>query len=350
MHESVLADALADYKVHPELYTERVTTLRNLLTVLQGKCTEAIFSKADVIRLKDILERFNELGACNTGAEVRAFVDDLSAHLEQHLEYRDAGYRRLSWEIENEIIGAYMEVFCRASRTPNAAYQLSLLVAMDDLFVYAYPPDFLYYDMGIDFRVLTPENLLQESDPVVLCKKLNMLRAALGRWDVTASNAYVENFTREISAAVLNKIQAQPEWEDVSEAYKLRAKYLADLLRDELRGLTESLAEQAFGKPKDNYCSAQLELHKLCIEPDTFLLENDWNAFLVYAASSPDLDALSVQAMLALTVSLLAEVETDTLPETLQCLIRILLTTVASPVSFVYNDDLFHWILHGDAK
>ena len=349
VHVDVFTNAVADYKAHPELYTERVTTLHNLHSVVKGKCTEGHYSKEDALSLKNILGHFSGLGACKTGDEVRAFVDDLSAHLEQHQEYRNAGYRRLCWEIESEIIGAYMEVFCRVERAPHDAYWLNLLIAMDELFVCAYPPNFLYYDMGIDFQVLTPENLLNETDPKVLRRKLKMVRAALGRWDVTACDAYVEDFVLEIAAAVLKEIQNMPEWKMASDATKLLAKYLADLLRDKLRGLTESVKEQEFENAEDNFICAQNELHKICTDANVKFLAYHWDKFLIYAASSPDVDALSVQAVLSLTVSLLALVEIDALPEALQCLIRFLLTVAASPVSFIYNDEVFRWILSGDA-
>jgi len=54
-----------------------------------------------------------------------------------------------------------------------------------------------------------------------------------------------------------------------------------------------------------------------------------------------------MQAVLSLTVAVLAMEAPDDLPETLQCLIRFFLTASAWPMSFTYNDTVFRWILSG---
>lgn len=344
VRESVLSDALADYDEHSELYPERVLTLHNTLPVVMGKIPRAEF-KEDVLCAKDILPRFGELAQCKTGDEIRAFVDNLSARFEQHPEYREAGYRRLLWELEDEIIGAYAEVFFRvADRSWRAGYQMSLLAALEENVAFAYTPDFVYFEDST-FQVITPENLLQETDLTALRKKLDLLRSALARWDTCS--AYLENLLCQISKAILDTLRASPEWEESSAATKLRANYLKILLTAGLRGLTETVEEVEDAPPEDNFMNAQMALNKLCAETDAEYLENDWADFLIFAAASPDVDALSMQAVLSLTVAILAMEAPDDMPETLQCLIRFLLSAAAWPMSFTYNDTVFRWILSG---
>ena len=347
VRESVLSDALADYDEHSELYPERVLTLHNTLPVVMGKIPRAEFKEADILALKDILPRFGELASCKTGKEIRAFVDSLSAQFEQHPEYREAGYRRLLWELEDEIIGAYAEVFFRvADRSWRAGYQLSLLAALEENISYSFAPNFLFYQ-NATFQVVTPENLVEEMDLTSLRKKLDLLRAALSCWDVTACSGYLENLLCQISKAILDTLLASPEWEESSAATKLRAAYLTNLLADGLRGLTETVEEVEDAPPEDNFMNAQMELNKLCTETDADYLKNDVEDFHIFAAACPDVGALSMQAILSLTVAVLAMDAPDDLPETLQCLIRFFLTASAWPMSFTYNDTVFRWILSG---
>jgi hypothetical protein len=346
VRESVLSDALADYDEHSELYPERVLTLHNTLPVVMGKIPSSELKEADVLCVKDILPRFGELARCKTGDEIRAFVDNLSARFEQHPEYREAGYRRLLWELEDEIIGAYAEVFFRvADRSWRAGYQMSLLAALEENVAFAYTPDFVYFEDST-FQVITPENLLQETDLTALRKKLDLLRSALARWDVPACSAYLENLLCQISKAILDALRASPEWEESSAATKLRADYLTNLA-DGLLGLTEAVEEVEDAPPEDNFMNAQMALRKLCAETDAEYLENAWEDFLVFAAACPDVGSLSMQAILSLTVAVLAMDAPDNLPETLQCLIRFFLTASAWPMSFTYNDTVFRWILSG---
>lgn len=297
VRESVLSDALSDYDEHSELYPERVLTLHNTLPVVMGKipCTE--LREEDVLCLKDILPRFGELASCKTGKEIRAFVD-----------------------------------------------QMSLLAALEENVAFAYTPDFVYFEDST-FQVITPENLLQETDLTALRKKLDLLRSALARWD--ACSAYLENLLCQISKAILDTLRASPEWEESSAATKLRADYLTNLLADGLLGLTEAVEEVEDAPPEDNFMNAQMALCKLCAETDAEYLENAWEDFLVFAAACPDVGSLSMQAILSLTVAVLAMDAPDDLPETLQCLIRFFLTASAWPMSFTYNDTVFRWILCG---
>lgn len=348
VRESVLSDALTDYDEHSELYPERVLTLHNALPVVMGKIPYTELREEDVLCVKDILPRFGELASCKTGKEIRAFVDNLSDQFEQHPEYREAGYRRLLWELEDEIIGAYAEVFFRvADRSWRAGYQLSLLAALEESIIYAYPPNFLFFE-DATFQVLSPENLLEEMDLTSLRKKLDLLRAALSCWDVTACSGYLENLLCQISKAILDALLASPEWEESSAATKLRANYLTNLLADGLRGLTETVEEVEDAPPEDNFMNAQLELHKLCAETDVEYLKNDVEDFHIFAAASPDVGSLSMQAVLSLTVAIWAMEAPDDLPETLQCLIRFFLTASAWPMSFTYNDTVFRWIVSGN--
>jgi hypothetical protein len=347
VRESVLSDALADYDEHSELYPERVLTLHNTLPVVMGKIPRAEF-KEDVLCAKDILPRFGELAQCKTGDEIRAFVDNLSARFEQHPEYREAGYRRLLWELEDEIICAYAEVFFRvADRSWRAGYQMSLLAALEESIVCAYPPNFLFFE-DATFQVISPQNLLAETDLTALRKKLDLLRSALSCWDAASCSGYLENLLYQISKAILDALRASPEWEESSAATKLRANYLSKIFPDGLCGLTETVEEVEDAPPEDNFMNAQMELHKLCAETDAEYLENDWADFLIFSAASPDVDALSMQAVLSLTVAVLAMEAPDDLPETLQCLIRFFLTASAWPMSFTYNDTVLRWILSGD--
>ena len=350
VRESVLSDALSDYDEHSELYLERVLTLHNTLPVVMGKipCTE--LREEDVLCLKDILPRFGELALCKTGKEIRAFVDSLSARFEQHPEYREAGYRRLLWELEDEIIGAYAEVFFRvADRSWQAGYQLSLLAALEENIALAYPPDFVYFEDGT-FQVVSPENLLEETDLTALRKKLAQLRSALSCWDMPACSGYLENLLCQISQVILNALQAAPGGESVSAATTLRAKYLSKILPDGLCGLMETEEPLLDTTPIQDLMSAMTVLHKLCVQTDPDYIENSWLDFLSFAAGCPDTDPLSMQAILTLSVSILTEVPAqvlDTLPETLLCLLRFLLSTAAWPISFTYNDTVFRWIISG---
>ena len=351
VRESVLSDALADYDKHSELYPERVLTLHNTLPVVMGKIPCTQLREEDILCVKDILPRFGELASCKTGDEIRAFVDNLSARFEQHPEYREAGYRRLLWELEDEIIGAYAEVFFRvADRSWRAGYQMSLLAALEESIVYAYPPNFLFFENST-FQVISPENLLEETDLTALRKKLDLLRAALSCWDVTACSGYLENLLCQISQVVLNALQATPGGESVSAATTLRAKYLSKILPDGLCGLMETEEPLLDTTPIQDLMSAMTVLHKLCVQTDPDYIENNWSDFLSFAAGCPDTDPLSMQAILTLSVSILTEVPAqvpDDLPETLQCLIRFLLSAAAWPLSFTYNDTVFRWILSGN--
>lgn len=346
-HDIVLADALADYNANPKLYPERVGILYNLLPRFEGKCTAARLGMEETKLLKDIWERFDELGECKSELQIYSLVDELFRLFEQHPEYREAGYRRLRWEIEKEIIGAYLEVFFSMNRPWLEHYHTSLLVAAEELCVRDYKLDFLYFD-NRRFEVLTPENVCGEKDLTTLRKKLETLVTALSHADILVFSAYMDSLTDEIASAVLNTLESLHDWAEVSETAKLRERYLGSLLRDRLRGLTESVDEQEFDSALDNFVFAQLYLHRVCTNTDAGYLENNWSEFLFYAASSPDLDALTTQSILALTVSLMSEIETSGMPETLQCLVRFLTAIVSWPMSVTYKDNVCEWIINGD--
>ena len=346
-HINVLSDALSDYEAHPELYPERMRTLVNLLSRFEGICPSLRLYVEDAKRLRGLWSRFEELGNCKTEAEIRALVDELVALFEQHPQYRESGYRRLRMEIENEIIGAYMDAFFSVNRAWNAQYRLSLLVAVQDLNFCGYPLDFLYFENG-RFEVLTPKNLCEEENVTTLRKKLETLIPGFIHMDILAYHGYMDCLTADVAGSVLEGIQNLSEWKEVEETDKLRAQYLCDLLRDGLRGLTESVEDQDYDRAVDNFIYAQFDLHKVCTDLDVGKLSNNWSEFLLHAASSPDMDALTNQSILALTFSLLSAVDTGDLPETIQCLIRFLSAITAWPMSITYNEYVRKWIANGD--
>jgi hypothetical protein len=347
VRENVLSDALTDYETNPGLYPEFVRTLVELRSRLEGKCAKSRFDVKDANRLWSLWARINELGNCESETEIRALVDELSANFDQHPEYCEEGYSRLRWEIEYEIIGAYMEAFFSVNRSSLAQYRLSLLVATQDLNYYGYPLDFLYFENG-RFEVLTPENLYEEEDSTTLRKKLETLIPGFIHLDILAYHGYIDLLTHKSARAVLDAVKSSADWSEVSETTVLLAKYLGDLLRDGLRGLTESVEDQDYDRAVDNFIYAQFDLHKVCTDLDVGKLSNNWSEFLLHAASSPDMDALTNQSILALTFSLLSAVDTGDLPETIQCLIRFLSAITAWPMSITYNEYVRKWIANGD--
>lgn len=227
---------------------------------------------------------------------------------------------------------------------------MSLLAALEENIAHAYTPDFLYYE-DATFQVVSPENLLEETDLTALRNKLDLLCSALARWNVPTCSGYLENLLCQISKAILDTLRASPEWAESCAATKPRVNYLTNLLTDGLHSLMEAVEEAENAPPEDNFMNAQMELHKLCIETDAEYLENDWADFLSFAAGCPDTDSLSMQAILTLPVSILTEVPAqvlDALPETLLCLLRFLLSEAAWPMSFTYNDTVFRWIVSGN--
>jgi|GEM_PF-2330470 hypothetical protein len=339
VHEIVLSDALADYEAHPELFSECANALHNYLPVVKSNCDGTRLSVEDAKCLKDIWNRFSELYSCKTSDEVHTLMDEIVALFEQHPEFWEAGYRRLRWEIENEIIGTYMEAFYRANRSWRVQCHIILLAAIDNLYLYSYLLDF-FQDERI--QALTPQDLREDMDLATLRMKLKSQVPGMSQQNIFAISGFsslMNSLTDAIASAVLDKIRSLPS-RVVSKATKLRAQYLNDLLCNGLWGCTGPLLEREVRNLTEDFVFAQLALHKICTVTNTEDLAMYWGMFLVRAGSRPELDALNTQAILSLTLSLLSSVEIDDLPETLQCWIRFISTIAVWPMGVTNIDEI----------
>lgn len=337
------------YKAHPESCPDYVLSLLDAVPVLQRRY--ALLSDLPDIddSPREFLKHLDELSGCRSSEAVSAFLNKMMEELEAHPEYQKDGYARLCSAVKCEIIAAYMEK--PEEHSWHERYTLSLLCAIEESVQYGYTLNFLYYENGI-FEMLSPENIVEETNFGCLSRKLEVLQEAMGSVNPYFLEGYMSRLSELISKTV---IEALSNGEN-GEALPAHLITLMDYLEDMDCGVVlnaAAIAEPAEDSPMENLLNAQAMLHNLCIHKDTEHLENDWAEFLSGAAGCPACaELLNDQAYATISIRVMTDLMAQaacSVPETTLCLMRLFLALYTSPVTNSLDDDVLRWVIRGDA-
>jgi hypothetical protein len=127
LRAEVFSLAQEHYDAHPALYPEFVLSLLNAVPLLMGRCILPMLFYEDTDLPKEVRHQMDALSHCRTPESVTDFLKEMTELLDEHPEYRQAGYSRLLRGVECEMIAAYAAV---PDHSWRGNYLLNLLGAV----------------------------------------------------------------------------------------------------------------------------------------------------------------------------------------------------------------------------
>lgn len=346
LRAEVFSLAQEHYDAHPALYPDFVLSLLNAVPMLMGRCILPISFYDDTDLPKEVRHQMDELSHCRTPESVTDFLKEMMELLDEHPEYRQAGYSRLLRGVECEMIAAYAAApdhFWRGD------YLLSLLGAVEESVHFCYTLNFLSYEGGV-FEMVTADTLMEESNLVRLSRKLEVFREAMSSVNPIFQESYLRQLTWDLPQAVLETLENAIDEDELPEYLVTLMDILEDVDCGEVLNASED-EEPGEGSELTHLLNAQAMLHALCVHRDPVYLENDWAEFLSGAAGCPCCtELINEQAHVALSTRILKELMAKvpgSLPEATLCLIRLLLAVTVSPITSTCAEEVWDWVLYG---
>lgn len=350
--EAALSDIETLMGLYPKEFPDYVLALDNQLPILLGKRHYPECGEEDFNLPKDLWPLFNSISECKTPDSVNAFVSKLSNFLEQHSEFREAGFIRLISAVKDELLAAYLDIFEKLPEHTDAkVYIVGLLTSVEEMYHYNYPLEWLYYGRR-GFETVTPTNLIMENEPNELHSKLKITCDAIADMLPEGVDELADHLKDSLSHAILHSM-IQDFGGEAALPDSIRF-CLARLSEIEEGVLATARHEEA---PEDvdslrSLLAAQNMLHALSTHEDTETLACDWEEFLNCVADCWYCsDLLENRACEVLTVRILTYLMMNGQACNFKIsasLIRLFVALSFSVTRTTYQQEVTDWIRNGD--